>query len=256
IESAIESFSSQTFQNAELLIADGGSTDGTAEIVAKYRNAVTWFDSRRDRGIFDAWNRAISAANGDWLYFMGADDAFFSKTTLSDISSELSKIPKECSIAYGNVALERADKTIAQIIGAPWNASAFRSNGMTIPHQGTFHRRQLFSEVGFFDISLKYTAVYELLLRNLKDKNAIHFDITVARMGIGGVSTRPENQLLFMKSYRDAQKKHGVYTPNIRRSAYFLQARVKSILFKALPHSWAYKIIEASRAVAGRPRHF
>jgi glycosyltransferase involved in cell wall biosynthesis len=85
LEKTVESVLDQTYDNVEYIIIDGGSTDGTLDVIKKYENGIDYWISEPDKGIYDAMNKGISQANGDFVNFMNAGDAFADADTLSDI---------------------------------------------------------------------------------------------------------------------------------------------------------------------------
>jgi glycosyltransferase involved in cell wall biosynthesis len=99
IENTIKSIINQDYENFELIILDGVSTDGTLTIIEKYIKKISYFKSEKDNGIYDAMNKSIDHCTGDYIYFIGADDELFNKTVLSDIFKSL--IIKN-EIIYGN----------------------------------------------------------------------------------------------------------------------------------------------------------
>jgi glycosyltransferase involved in cell wall biosynthesis len=257
LPSAIDAFRAQTFATKELLIADGGSHDTTPLIIKANADAITWSISERDSGIFDAWNKGVEHSTGDWLYFMGADDCFSSHTILAEAAERLITLPRDVLVAYGSVNLIDSCGQVAETIGGPWSPERFRTCGMTIPHQGCFTRRSYFDDYGLFDIKQKTTATYELYLRHLCKHDAVFLaDMIVGNMGIGGVSTRPENQIQFLNAYVCAQRQHGVFRPNPRLAFDYVQALIKSALFRLLPHPVALEIVERLRVAGGKKRHF
>lgn len=99
IENTIKSIINQDYQNFELIILDGVSTDGTLTVINKYLEKISYFKSEQDNGIYDAMNKSINYCTGDYIYFIGADDELFNKTVLSDVF----KSPKiKDEIIYGN----------------------------------------------------------------------------------------------------------------------------------------------------------
>src|SRR3990170_1119466 len=82
----IASFAGQTYPRRELIVMDGGSTDGTVDIIRTQGPAVAYWESSPDRGIYHAWNKALAHAHGEWICFLGADDYFWSPTSLSRVA--------------------------------------------------------------------------------------------------------------------------------------------------------------------------
>ncbi|MDH5645697.1 MAG: glycosyltransferase, partial [Candidatus Heimdallarchaeota archaeon] len=76
LERTILSVISQSYTNIEYIIIDGGSTDGTIDIIRKYEHAIDCWVSESDTGIYDAWNKGVRLSNGEWIAFLGADDSY------------------------------------------------------------------------------------------------------------------------------------------------------------------------------------
>ena len=103
MENTILSVVNQSYSNIEYIIIDGASSDGTVEVVNKYRSKISYFISEPDQGIYDAMNKGIKAATGDWINFMNAGDSFYSDTV---IESLVSIIDNSSSIIYGDTVLK------------------------------------------------------------------------------------------------------------------------------------------------------
>ena len=102
LEETIKSVIEQTYDNVEYLIIDGGSTDNTLNIIKKYEDYIDYWVSEKDKGIYDAMNKGIDLATGEWLNFMNAGDRFYNNTILNDIFSK--PIDIKINILYGNWA--------------------------------------------------------------------------------------------------------------------------------------------------------
>lgn len=102
IERTIKSVINQTYSNVEYIIIDGGSKDGTVDIIKKYADKITYWVSEPDKGIYDAMNKGIIASSGDWINFMNAGDWFSGPRVLNEISQYLSK-NRELDIIYGSI---------------------------------------------------------------------------------------------------------------------------------------------------------
>lgn len=161
IEKTIQSVISQSYDNIEYIIIDGLSIDGTIDIVKKYQPKIDFFLSERDRGIYDAMNKGILAASGDYIIFMNAGDSFVNKKILEDV---VNNVDFHEDIIYGAVNKCLED---CYYVYKPFPLDEMKRH-MILPHQGTFvktsyHKRHL------FDISYKssgdyhffYTAYYE-----------------------------------------------------------------------------------------------
>jgi hypothetical protein len=88
LEETIQSIINQTYDNVEYIIIDGGSTDGTLDIIRKYEHAIDYWVSEKDKGIYDAMNKGIKLATGDWVNFMNAGDSFFSIGVIQNINEQ------------------------------------------------------------------------------------------------------------------------------------------------------------------------
>jgi glycosyltransferase involved in cell wall biosynthesis len=155
---ALKSIAAQTFREYELLLIDGMSTDSTALIIRNMMAA----DSRislyieKDQGIYDAMNKGVLLAKGDWVYFMGADDEFYNENVLNNIVSHLTS---KNDIVYGDsIWMPENKKEQGQ-----WTADLFiKAN---INHQRIFYRKTLFEKFGAFNTKYKVAADHELNIR-------------------------------------------------------------------------------------------
>jgi len=148
---ALESIVHQTFKNWELIIIDGGSADTTLVIAKEYQVIVPEaikIHSEKDKGIYDAMNKAIDIAKGDWLYFMGSDDSLYETTTLEKISNL--EALKNYEVVYGNVTSPRFNGVYAG------EFTYSKLTNQNICHQAIFFNKAVFKKIGKFN--LKYTA--------------------------------------------------------------------------------------------------
>ena len=100
LEETIKSVINQTYDNIEYIIIDGGSSDGTLDIIKKYEDKITYWVSEKDGGIYDAMNKGIELSHGEWINFMNGGDIFFNKTVIEDVF--LSNNFKNIDIVYYN----------------------------------------------------------------------------------------------------------------------------------------------------------
>lgn len=205
LQRCIDSVSEQSYPLKELIIMDGGSTDGTVEILEKNNHKITYWESKSDKGIANAWNKALAQINGEWVLFLGSDDYLFDNFVLEKISKVLTKHNNNADVVFGNVMLIKQNGYEIKQIGQPWRWSSFRYK-MSIPHQGAFHARRLFDEVGYFNETLKIVSDYELLLRKGHNLIAIYVNSLVSKMQIGGISQRGAKSVL--KEWKISQIMH------------------------------------------------
>jgi|GEM_PF-964170 len=135
LENAILEVRSQTYPNLEYIIIDGGSTDGTLEILLKNDPWIGYWVSEPDHGIYDAMDKGVEASNGKWIYFMGVDDAFYSQDTLASIFLGRT-ICKSIDLVIGQVYTDRG------LITSRFNASLLYKN--TVYHQAVFYAHHIF----------------------------------------------------------------------------------------------------------------
>lgn len=242
IQICIDSVAGQAYTNRELVVIDGGSTDGTVEILAANAEKISYWESERDRGIFHAWNKALEHAGGDWIYFLGADDYFWSPDALRGMVPYLEEASAlGMRVAYGRVAFVSADGTVLDVWGWPWRRAKFHQD-MAIPHQGVLHHRSLFGLHGRFDESLVTAGDYELLLRELKSRDALFApDVILTGMRAGGISNKPSNQLLNIRETAGVRRRHGLTgfsAPLLRRRLY---------AFRALARLWVSGLVGTGR---------
>lgn len=180
LKKTIESVTAQSFKDFEWIVIDGGSTDGSRELVEQYSNHLSYWVSEPDKGVYDAMNKGIEVAHGDYIIFMNSGDCFASQNVLSDVVDDL-----DGDIVAGWVKEDNSQR----ILKPPacftlWNL--FHNN---IPHQAEFIRRGLFEEIAMYSEDLKVIADYEFNIRAaLHDYNYKTINRIVAIVEPGGIS--------------------------------------------------------------------
>jgi glycosyltransferase involved in cell wall biosynthesis len=186
IERCLNSITCQSFKNFEILLMDGNSTDSTATIVNKYDSSypnISWIASS-DQGIYDAMNKGLKASQGEWIYFMGADDTLFGESVLNNIFNNIRNFPL-IDIFYGNVFSTRFDGIYDGLF------SIDKIYCKNISHQAIFYKKQIFKKTGLFDLKYKVYADWDhnfkwLLSDKLKFK---YLDLVIANYADGGFSS-------------------------------------------------------------------
>lgn len=183
----LDSIISQKTEEIELLIIDGGSVDGTLKLIDSYKGCIDFVLSEKDNGIYDAWNKGLRQAKGEWIMFLGADDQLMPGVLGKYLQFICSIEGKICDYISARINYCNADGRLIKVIGKAWKWSEFKDK-MTVAHVASLHNRSLFNQVGLFDTSYRICADYELLMRKRDKLAATFFSEIVASMESGGVS--------------------------------------------------------------------
>lgn len=168
LENTIQSILNQTYKNFELIIIDGGSEDGTVEILKKYNSNIDYWISEKDKGISDAFNKGVRLARGQYINFQGDGDGFTTSSALEDIASEIgSNRPSFISCRINRITAEGKIRYTTNYIKTFKKTSLLFK--MSLPHQGLFSHIDYFKKYGLYDLDFKYSMDYEHLLRSYKN---------------------------------------------------------------------------------------
>lgn len=174
IGKTLASVAGQTYPGLDYVVIDGGSTDGTQDVIEPFRDRISHYVSERDGGIYFGMNKGIEAASGDWLLFMNAGDIFADERVLEDVAAFIGEHP-EADVVYGDTLHIREYGTY------PVQGNAERlTRAMSISHQATFVRTTLLKEHPF-ETRYRYAADYEQISSlYLEGRHFLHMDRTVA----------------------------------------------------------------------------
>lgn len=258
LQQCIDSVANQTYKNKELIIIDGASTDGTLDLLRANREKITYLVSEPDRGIYNAWNKGLVQAQGEWICFLGADDYFLDAQVLERIAGELENVPPGIHVAYSRIMKLNAEGASLYLEGKPWEIIKERFRQMMcIPHQGVMHRRKLFEQHGRFNESFRIAGDYEILLRELKSNDACYMpDIISVAMRQGGISSRPDYSLTLLLEMRRAQRMHGLPMPIRFMLKTVPRACLRVLLWNVLGARLAMKFNALRRRVLGLPPYW
>ena len=187
IEKTMLSVLNQTYHDIEYIIIDGGSTDGTVEIIRKYADRIAYWVSEPDKGIYDAMNKGIKVATGEWINFMNAGDSFVN----SNVLDRLMNFHKDGLILYGNIIriFQSYRRRATGIRTSEPKTIVFVSD--TIHHQASLINSSLFLKYGYYSLDYKLMSdwlfYYETVVRH--DVPVQYMDIDVAYFQMDGAST-------------------------------------------------------------------
>lgn len=234
----LASLQSQRDAEFEVLIADGGSIDDTLPILDRFGTLVTHRLSGPDCGVYDAWNKVIPKADGEWLMFLGSDDWLHTDHTLAQLARAVSAIPKAeraLSYVFGKT-LFRDGKVLIETFGSAPLASGRLGNEDYIPfsHTGLLHHRSLFETFGLFDAEFRSAGDYEFILRSLEDSRTRfhHVPLTIAEMASGGMSTGAASRVRHYREMSAARRKLGFTADPGWMKAHFRRARISAAVMR------------------------
>lgn len=191
IEKTILSVLNQTYDNIEYIVIDGGSNDGSVDIIKKYADCIAYWVSEPDRGIYDAMNKGIRAAKGEWINFMNAGDRFENMGVLEQFS--------EYNLIYLKAVYGNTKFVTKQGVGYRTAKDVhYISKDMPTSHQSFFIRTEIAKEFRF-DLKYKYAADYHMIYaiyRKYGPKSVAHLPFTVAEFeAIDGLSMLYPNEV-------------------------------------------------------------
>lgn len=181
IAKTIQSVCEQTYSNLEYIIVDGGSSDGTVDVINRYNARIDFFVSEPDRGIYDAMNKGISLATGDYVIFMNSGDYFTDQNVVTDV---FEKAPAGAELIYGDIIAEYGN--LSKLIQArPLNKLKY---GMVFSHQALFAKQAILNQNKFnlkYRIAADFNFVYQCFVSRY---SFAYVAIPIAHISVGGLS--------------------------------------------------------------------
>jgi glycosyltransferase involved in cell wall biosynthesis len=187
LEKTILSVKNQTFRDFEHIVIDGGSEDGSKEVMSKYSSCLSLAISEKDTGIYNAMNKGISHASGYYCLFLNAGDYLASDVVLSEVFN----LPQKSALLYGDVIFESgSEKTIYR---QPEKVSLEYMMKASFSHPSTFIKRDLFANYGNYDESFKIASDYDFFLKILLKYNETitYLPMVISVFDLGGISNDP-----------------------------------------------------------------
>lgn len=234
IEQAIKSVLDQNYPNLEYIIIDGGSFDGTQDIIRKYEKDITYWCSEPDNGIYDAMNKGLKRATGDIIGIINSDD-WYEKNIMQKVADCFKN--EDIDLAYGSIfrVLENGRKEI-------WPEMPIEQLHcrMTVPHPSVFIRKRIYERYGYFDLQYKLAADYDLLLRLYCNQVKFYnMHMIIANYRVGGAS-----QDHFEVSIRETYKISMKYLPqntNTQELRRLIKETYKSMLLTGIKKTISLK---------------
>lgn len=174
LEDTIQSVIAQTYHHVEYIIVDGASKDRTLSIINRYRDRITTVVSEPDKGLYDAMNKGLRLATGDYVCFLNAGDSFHEDDTLQQMVHTLRELTELPDVLYGETALVDAEGHFVRMrrLQAPEHLTwhSFRQ-GMLVCHQAFFAKRTLAEP---YDLRYRFSADFDWCIRIMKKSKVLH----------------------------------------------------------------------------------
>ncbi len=224
LRETIKSVESQTYVNYEYIIIDGGSIDGSVDVIKEYAEKITYWSSEPDLGVYDAMNKGTKKSNGEWVIYMNSGDTFYRNNVIQQIFSL--EINPLIQILYGNAIIKENKKRIKP--SAKINKSFFFYE--TICHQSIFFKRTIFEKIGYHNLNYKIIADREFLLRAaIRNLKFTYIDIDVCVWEAEGLSSKNANKLS-----DEFTTMKNIYFNNLEQSLLRSKERISSFKDKIL----------------------
>lgn len=216
IKETLESVLGQTHPDIEFIVIDGASTDGTVEMLERYRSRLGVLVSEPDKGIYDAMNKGLARATGEVIGFVNAGDLLMTTGTIAHVVAAFQR--SHADAVYGDIIMVD-EKDIFKVhrtwLSGTYHRENFRKGWMP-PHVGTFIRKSVYDRFGHFNTDLRIGADYEILLRFLYKHQipTVHLREVLVRFRLGGMSNGNVKQILQAnREVRGSWKLNGLQAP-------------------------------------------
>ncbi len=189
LKRTVESVVNQTWQEFEYIVIDGGSTDGSAEYLECQNEHIDYWISEPDKGIYNAMNKGIAKATGEYLLFLNSGDHLFSETVLQENHSRIT----DYDLIYFNI--QNVGYNFSKIISYPGKLRFSDMFFGILSHQSTFIKRELFNKVGLYDEKLKIVSDWKFMIVSLFKHHCSYFKVneTLSTFYLDGISTIMDN---------------------------------------------------------------
>jgi glycosyltransferase involved in cell wall biosynthesis len=228
LQRCLGSILAQEYSGYEIIVQDGASTDGSLQLLQQYKNKIRLV-SEPDSGIYNAWNKALARAAGDWAIFLGADECFAASRVLLQAQGYLSNLDETIEFAYGSLVRGR-NAAPRLIIDSPLSTVYYSFLGnMGFPFAATFIRLSTLLRHGF-DESYKIAGDLDFAARAISDSNIAKLPLCVTYMEKGGLSDSPEHRDLL-----DRERIRVIRQRIAPRAAMLAQAYIRHFCLETAP---------------------
>jgi glycosyltransferase involved in cell wall biosynthesis len=217
ISDAVQSVLSQDYDNVEYIVIDGGSTDGTIEVINEYQDKISVFISEPDKGIYDAINKGILCASGDVVAILHSDDKFCNTHVCSNIMRHMDKTKSELCFSDLVIVDNFSGKILRYYMASYFKRWMFRIGWMP-PHPTCFIKRSLFDEFGMYSTDYEIAGDFDLLVRFFYGRKIrwSYLDQITIKMSVGGASDSGwQSKILIFNEISRSLKSNGIWSLSI-----------------------------------------
>lgn len=253
---SLRSVAAQTDASLEWIVIDGGSKDGTVELLRQNEGLVARWLSEPDTGIYDAWNKACALVRGDWLLFLGAGDELAAPDCLANASVYLRQAHPAHDLVYGRLCYVSPDgRRRLEEVGVPWSEMQrqWESGRPALPpHTAIFHHRSLFSAGKRFDSRYRIAGDVHFLLRHAMRKPLLFVPVTTVLAATHGISMNLRRATELAGEIRRMNRELGIVPPFGHRIADGILLGAKVVAGR-LPAPIGHRVADLYRRLGGRP---
>lgn len=205
LQKTVESVVSQSFDDFEYLVIDGGSSDGSVDYIKKNRSHFVQAISEKDNGVYEAMNKGLRLAKGDYVLFLNSGDYLVNDEVLNKVNS---KIIKPLGIYYGNLLFRSSKKEFIREYPKKFTFQYFLER--SLPHPGSFIKRSLFDKLFYYSEDYKIVSDWEFFVYAIckAEVSHQHLEETISVFDLQGMSNDPRNKELITQEKSQVYKKH------------------------------------------------
>ncbi len=227
LNKTIDSVTAQSYKNIEYLIIDGGSDDGSVEIIERHSNGIYYWVSEPDKGIYNAMNKGIEACTGDYLLFLNSGDTL----TQEGILEQAVDLGMDKDLVYGDIVFDKDGQRKEWPSTTQLSFDTFRAGGL--PHPCTFIKRSLFELVGPYNEEHLIVSDWEFFLLATCKYNASykHIHLFICDFCEEGISSDPLNQALIQEERNSVLQHHFSFFLDDYKSYDLMKKELSKVMF-------------------------
>ena len=230
----IDSVVTQTFKDYEYIVIDGASTDGSVDVIKEYTGKITFQVSEPDTGIYNAMNKGIRMAKGEYCQFLNSGDYLFDTDVLNKVFTRNNSE----DLLYGDIIVRKENSE--RIWHFPEKLSFFYLSTEFLGHSSTFIKRNLFDQVGYYNEDLQIVSDWEFFLLALAKYNctSIKLNYKISYILSGGISSDKASRELLIKEREKVLNQHfPFFMDDYKLLSALKKNKVKEFLKKLYNHT-------------------